>query len=530
MAKQQSMDPVDPSVQPESDLELVLEEYRRRQLMEHLTGPVVSVVMHLLVLVICFVFMVDKSSSPVKTWEFESKPMVVKVFEPKPVLEKPIEKPFDPMTPPEPPEELSTVRSTTTPATDGGGAIEDFNDNMPSSADGGDTAAVLDVSLTKSPITLPVGMGGREPGGRKNILTKIFGPRNGPNGPDYPTETAVIKSLKWLKEHQNSDGSWSQSQKVGMCGLALLCYLAHGELANSKEFGQTVQRAMGYLVERMNETADGEMIKGTDAHGYSHAIAVYALSEAYAMTKLPMLKGPMEKGLATMINGQQECGGWDYKFAKSARWDLSLSGWTMQALKAGFQAGSDNSRLGDALQKAQAFVQKTTYASGRFGYSSEHGAGKENNNYHMTGVGTLCLQLLGQKDSVEAQAGVKTIKENVTVQWRNPDRKTSSVVSFEPYGWYYHTQAMFFNGTSSSWASWNSMFSRELVQAQQTDGHWDAPPTVAGGSKSIGEMEPYYSTTLCCLMLEVYYRLLPSTAKLDFKGNHGTGVGSLQLD
>jgi len=195
----------------------------------------------------------------------------------------------------------------------------------------------------------------------------------------------------------------------------------------------------------------------------------------------------------------------------------------MQALKAGFLAGSDNSRLGECLQKAATFVQKTTYRSGKFGYSSP-GQG----SMHMTGVGVLCLQLLGQQDSAEAKAGIETIKEKVTVLWKDPERKSSTTTSFEPYGWYYHTQAMFYNGMST-WPSWNRMFSKELVRGQEADGRWDAPPPAGGGKSSVGEMEPYYSTTLCCLMLEVYYRFLPSY-KIDFKEKHSEGAAKLELE
>ena len=35
---------------------------------------------------------------------------------------------------------------------------------------------------------------------------------------------------------------------AAMAGLALLCYLAHGETPASPEFGKTVEKAMKYLV------------------------------------------------------------------------------------------------------------------------------------------------------------------------------------------------------------------------------------------------------------------------------------------
>ena len=516
MEEQPNIESAEPPVLPESDLEAVLEEYRRRQMVEHLTGPVVSVVLHLIVLVICFIFMVEKPTPPVLGVEFKSTVVDVKTID---KLDQKIEKQIEKMDEVVPPVERPDVTEAATPTATS--TVSDFTDDMP--ANDNVATSVLDVKMSNSPIRIAGIYAGRSGKGRSGALGKFGSAGGGPSG--TATELAVLKALRWLKEHQSPDGSWSKSRPVAMCGLALLCYLAHGELANSKEFGTTVEKAMKYLANCMNAVKDGKLIAGSDPNGYSHAIAVYALAEAYGMTKNPLLKEPMEKGLAIMVNGQQPNGGWDYKFAKeSTRWDLSISGWTIQALKAGFLAGSENAKLGEALQKAATFVQKTTYKNARFGYSAP-GSG----SLAMTGVGTLCLQLLGQKDCEEAKAGVQTIKDKVTVLWRDLDRKTSTHVSFEPYGWYYQTQVMFYNGMST-WPSWNRMFSTELLKGQNADGHWDAPPVAGGGKSAVGEeMEPYYATTLNCLMLEVYYRFLPSY-KMDLKETHSDGPAKLELE
>ena len=345
------------------------------------------------------------------------------------------------------------------------------------------------------------------------------------------TETAVVKSLRWLKEHQNPDGSWSQTQPVAMCGLALLCYLSHGELANSKEFGPTVEKAMQYLVKAMND-AD-RYVRGSC--GYPHAIATYALAEAYGMTKLPMFKEPMEKGLAVIINGQQDGGGFNYNFDKSGRWDLSISGWNILAMKAGDISGSSNPKIREALHKSRDFLKKTAYANGRFGYSQP---GIEKDNYHMTAIGTHCLQILGEKDSAEVKEAINTIAQNVKVAWADPNRKQTSVVSFECYGWYFCTQAMFYRG-GQAWQEWYKMYSREICQGQKADGHWDAPPVAFGGKIDVGEMEPYYATTLCNLMLSNlpnFGRRMATSfgmeldAQGELKTNHHNGVSTLEIE
>ena len=60
-----------------------------------------------------------------------------------------------------------------------------------------------------------------------------------------------------------------------------------------------------------------------------------------------------------------------------------------------------------------------------------------------------------------------------------------------------------------SWSRWNKMFRDQIVRNQSADGSW--PPE--GGGKTDGSAKgdgSYYRNALCTLMLEVYYRFLPT--------------------
>jgi len=51
------------------------------------------------------------------------------------------------------------------------------------------------------------------------------------------------------------------------------------------------------------------------------------------------------------------------------------------------------------------------------------------------------------------------------------------------------------------------------VRQQADDGSWDYPTTEAGRlerARFKGKNQLVYSTAMCCLMLEVYYRYLPT--------------------
>jgi len=109
--------------------------------------------------------------------------------------------------------------------------------------------------------------------------------------------------------------------------------------------------------------------------------------------------------------------------------------------------------------------------------------------------------LLGRGNSPCAAAGIRFL-ERVQPQW--PSGKAKVPV----YTWYYVTQAKFQKG-DKVWETWNRIFTRELIANQQSDGHWEGGDH--GGS--------VYTTCLCTLMLEVYYRYLPSYHKQEDNAN-----------
>ncbi len=500
------------------DMDTVLEEYRRRQMIEHLTGPLVSIVVHGAIILACVLFLASSGESDSTLIEVSIRELPVKELDTKTIEEyKKLEAKLPDIVPtvtkPEvsadvASEDLTGGGGGTGSGTAGNGGIGEFSDAAAQTDDGMDTNAVMDVKANQTPLKLAGLYGGRSNEGRAGAGKKFGG------GNYVVSESAVMRALKWLKANQSPDGSWSKSSPAAMSGLALLCYLAHGETPDSKEFGATVQKAMQYLANRM-ASQNGAILE----REYSHGIATYALAEAYGMTKIPFLKGAMENGLKILIDGQQFGGGWDYGYAKSKRWDLSVAGWQMQALKAGFIAGAETPGLVEAIEKSINWLKKENYKDGGFCYSN--GGGPSPN---MTGCGTLCLQLLGEAESSEAKAGVQYINEKCSVVWK-PDLGGTTT-----YGWYYQTQAMFHAG-QAYWKKWNDQFSRELTTSQKPDGHWE--------TSREAEYQPYLDTTLCCLMLEVYYRYLP-TYKFDIKkpvaaaggtgGLEGTDTKGLDLE
>ncbi len=362
----------------------------------------------------------------------------------------------------------------------------EINDMMdaPATEVAQETAAFEEVAMVKSPVVMRGILGNRGAGARASAIGQFGG--------SGVTEGAVLRALRWLKSQQQPDGSWKKN-KTAMTSLALLTFLAHGETPASEEYGPTVERAIKFLV---SAAGKNKLFAGN----YEKPICTYAVCEAYALTKVPMLKEIAEKNIDAVIKGQHPSGGWDYNLRVSTRDDTSYMGWCVQALKAGKMAGIKNPKLGDAMKLAIKGMQKNAHPQGGFGYTSPDQGG-------LTGVGVLSMQFLGAANKPECKRGLDYLAQNATFNWREPWGHSPV------YYWYYTTQAKFHAG-GNTWQQWNGMFSRELVRNQtvlkgasedgKDMGFWDSP-----GEKEHGDGR-VMDTCLCALQLQVYYRYLPT--------------------
>jgi len=449
-----------------------------KRIFDHVWGPTGSVILHILVLIALFKLVTYKTLD--KAPEVE-----VVIMDPDAVDLEEFDKELEKLE--DIPEIVETVQppdvsfETETPEVTELSSPEpdvDFN--------------ALDVrNDIQSPLVMKGLFAGRSAGGRANAL-RSYGGQWG----KY-TESAVIKALEWLKRKQNPDGSWGPN-KTAMTGMALLTFLAHGETTSSEEYGETVEKAIRYLISQQD--AEGRFCKTDNQPGpYAHGVATYAISEAYGLTRIPSLKPVMEKAVQIILNGQQPKGGWNYNYSKGARRDTSVAGWQIQALKSAYIAGAENPGLHAALEKAVEDLKSVQDPeSGRFYYTDK----ASHKTDSITGIAVLCMQLLGHAKDREARAGLQALT-GTSCNWRKPD-------PWPLYAWYYLTQAKFHQG-GQTWSGWNSKFARVYVKNQNEDGSWTSPGANSehqhGKEVNLG---PVYSTTLAALTLQVYYRFLPT--------------------
>lgn len=342
-----------------------------------------------------------------------------------------------------------------------------------------------------SPVQMAGLMQGRTQLARSAMVSRYGGSRGGQG------QVAVNRALQWLKNHQLDNGGWTQSGGPGracpgMTGLALLAFLSHGETPSSAEYGRTVSSAIRWIVENQNQNG---VISRSSHTVYGHAMAAYALAEAYSVTQNVMIREPLIRAVDVIVNGMQRNGGFQYGYdANSNRNDSSVGGWQVQALKAATIALPEEERYQRALQLAMdgMLANSRSQQSGyrTIGYTSP------GSNLNITAAGALGMIFSGRtrdRQTTELMASLEPVEPN----WAEGRRHAV-------YLWYYVAQAKFqYDPDSRVFRDFNEAMTREFIANQNADGSWDEP-TGGGTNGRTG------STAMGALNLMVYYRHLPT--------------------
>ncbi len=349
-------------------------------------------------------------------------------------------------------------------------------------------------------------------------------------GGNSASEAAVAAGLKWLVDHQMSNGSWSfehskhpgcrgqcsqngflKSCPHGATGLALLAFLGAGHTHQAGDYQKEVRRGLDFLLKTGKRSSDGS--DSLDLRGfvvrnegmYVQGLCTIALCECAAMTDDPRIRTAAQGAIEFIVKAQNPVdGGWRY-FPR-APGDTSVVGWQVMALKSGYNAKLSFSNK--VFKGAETFLDRAqTNRGSQYIYMPGNARRSPDPTETMTAVGLLCRMYLGwDRTNPRLASGVEYL-DQVKPQ---PDNM---------YFNYYATQVMHHWG-GDEWTRWNEVMRDQLIRTQhsQRDGHpagsWDLadPHGDAGGR--------HYMTCLSLMTLEVYYRHLPlynrNTLKVEF--------------
>ena len=294
-------------------------------------------------------------------------------------------------------------------------------------------------------------------------------------------ERAVVRGLGYLARTQKPDGTWPDNygQVSGVVGLAMMCFLAHGEQPDEGKYGHVIRRAVDYIVRTQQE--NGLLAGSGSSPMYSHGFATLALAEVYGMIDDPRVGPALEKATGLIVKSQNRLGGWRYSVG-SPDADTTVSGAQMMALRAAANAGIAVPIA--TVQRGVAYYKSCFCPGGGFGYM-----GADSPSPSRSGIGLLILSLSGAYRAPEAKA--------------TADLLLGGGGGFAHGGYFYYmcyycSQAMFQAG-GKYWRHWNRTMTPALISMQNPDGSW--PNRGAGGVVC--------GTAMALLSIEINYNFLP---------------------
>ena len=317
-------------------------------------------------------------------------------------------------------------------------------------------------------------------------------------GTQVPAEVEAMYSrgLEWLTDNQTDQGNWEGSHSghgvgdTGICGMAVMAFLASGEDPNFGRYSENICKTIRYMIGQQKESTGylpGSM--------YQHGFAMLGLAEAYgAVDEVRLWEGndvSNQRGIgktlelavrcAVTAQGKNRWGGWRYT-PDSSDADTSVSGAVLMGLLAVRNAGIKVPD--DCIDKAQAYFQKMTSTQGGVGYSG--GVGGQGGSKNLQAISSLVMSIGRRKNLKEYEAVSGQVSRNIEY----------NEASYPFYFRYYMAQALF-QSDFESWQRWNTKTMRQLKVLQNQDGSFQSNHGQA------------YGTAMSMLALALNYRFLP---------------------
>jgi hypothetical protein len=341
-------------------------------------------------------------------------------------------------------------------------------------------------------------------------------------GGSSATEKAVAAALGWLARTQDESGLWdadgfqgaTEEDKGGgwhgervpcrfdveVSALATLAFLGAGHTHKGDgPHTKTVARAVARL-------------KGATSGGtlFATAFATQALAEAFDMTEDESLKAAVRRGIEVMTGSRLPDGGWRYYAGNRMASGVPTTTAVVRALHAAERAGFevDGAYKEPVLTLLDRLVDKK---SGRVAYHIDaHKLGYTPTTTNAASALLIRLLLGVPPSDPRIRKGAAVIakrRPKWSIKFKRVKVKGTlrevQIGYLQHYYWHHGTEALVRIGRES-WNSWNGALKKALLHKQRKDGDAAGSWDPAGTYGRVGGR--VYSTALCALMLEAYYR------------------------
>jgi hypothetical protein len=273
-------------------------------------------------------------------------------------------------------------------------------------------------------------------------------------------------------------------------------------------YKKVVKKAVVWLRSQQQESG----LFGTRAahdYCYDHAIATYAICEAYGLSEYKLLRPVAQGGVDYLESHRNADHVWRYQ-PRGGDNDTSITSWALMAYKTADHFGLKVNKK--ALAAGARWLDEVSDPSGRHGYTKKGERSSRHPGDHatrfpvteaeaMTAVGLFCRFFLGQdpRDKPVMMAAADLIRAKPPAwRWKQG--------SIDHYYWYWASHAMFQMG-GEYWAEWERHLAaavlrnqNDALQSKSLAGSWDPVGVwgVDGGR--------VYSTAMLTLALESGYR------------------------
>ena len=345
------------------------------------------------------------------------------------------------------------------------------------------------------------GLSGRSPERRRELGQKY--------GATRESEEAVELALKYLAAHQRPGGGWSFDLSLRPCdgrcrnsrrrgddetpstaatGLAMLAFMGAGYTHQSGPYAQNLHDAIYFLRDAYGETEAG--YDWQQGSMYGHGIALMALAEALSMTTDQqqydeLLKHLVEMGTNFTLVAQHPSGSWGYLPGQPG--DTTLTGWQILSLVAAKRNGIP--LRSNTLTRAKEFLLRMQGDQAyTFGYRNPKAEPTT------TAIGLTMMMYLGESphtnDMHRALDGVARRGPTMTNIYHD-----------------YYAALALHHARHYGWRQWNQTLRDHLVAEQEKSGHEAGSWHLDNEWSDIGGR--IYTTAMCAMTLEIYYRYLP---------------------